>query len=92
MFNAIYLETLTRKELVEKISSLFSINPSQITESFVQQKKSSFLVMLTDDVSKFCNNRSVHNQSLHCKGSFILAQKRKRKLASLPDGFIENSI
>ena len=54
MFNAIYLETLTRKELVEKISSLFSINPSQITESFVQQKKSSFLVMLTDDVSKFC--------------------------------------
>ena len=57
VFNAIYLETLTRKELVEKISSLFSINPSQITESFVQQKKSSFLVMLTDDVSKFCDDR-----------------------------------
>ena len=55
VFHAIYLETLTRKEVIEKISSLFSIQQTQITESCIQQKQTGFLVLLTDDVRTFIN-------------------------------------
>ncbi len=49
---AIYLETWTRKEVIEKISTLFSIQSTQISEVFICDKKtaSPFLVILTDDV------------------------------------------
>ena len=48
---AIYLETWSRKEVIEKIATLFSIQSSQITEVFICDKKTaSFLVILTDDV------------------------------------------